>query len=221
MRVLLIEEDVPLADFLRQRLQDDQFSVELAKDGEQGRRLLDSRPCDLAILDLPLPGVSGFGLLRQIRERTPYLPVLLLSGSGAIEDRVMALDAGADDYLAKPFSYAELLARLRALLRRGKSPPKLLLTVADLELDRVEHSVRRGNRSVSLTPKEFALLEFLMQHPGQPVTRSTITEKAWKLGGDTMTNIVDVYINYLRRKIDRNCDHRLIRTIRGVGYQIG
>ena len=176
---------------------------------------------DLVILDLNLPGTGGLDVLRNIRSRKPDLPVMVVTGSSMVEERVRGLDAGADDYVAKPFAFAELAARIRAVLRRGNRPANAVLTVADLALDRVDHSVKRSGHSIELSPKEFALLEFLMRHAGQPVTRTAIVEQVWKLNFDTMTNVVDVYINYLRREIDTGYDHALIRTIRGVGYQIG
>jgi len=210
MRTLVIEDDSPLAEFLEQRLRDDHFTVDIAGDGEEGQRLAENSAYDLVILDLALPRIHGLDVLRHIRV-----------GSNGIDDRVKGLDAGADDYLAKPFSYAELSARMRALLRRSGGSTKIVLKVDDLELDRFARTVRRGSCGIELTPKEFALLEFLMQRPRQPVTRLMISELAWKLESDTMTNVVDVYINYLRRKIDSGYERRLIRTVRGVGYQIG
>jgi DNA-binding response OmpR family regulator len=221
MRTLVIEDDSPLAEFLEQRLRDDHFTVDIAGDGEEGQRLAENSAYDLVILDLALPRIHGLDVLRHIRVKKPDLPVLLLTGSNGIDDRVKGLDAGADDYLAKPFSYAELSARMRALLRRSGGSTKIVLKVDDLELDRFARTVRRGSCGIELTPKEFALLEFLMQRPRQPVTRLMISELAWKLESDTMTNVVDVYINYLRRKIDSGYERRLIRTVRGVGYQIG
>jgi DNA-binding response OmpR family regulator len=159
-------------------------------------------------------------VLRGIRSNNPDLPVLIVTGSCLVEERVRGLDAGADDYVAKPFAFAELAARLRAVIRRGNRPARSVLKVADLELDRVTHLVQRAGRAIELSPKEFALLEFLMRNLGQAVSRTEIIEQVWKLNYDTMTNVVDVYINYLRRKIDSGFDKRLIRTIRGVGYQI-
>src|SRR5712672_2202147 len=190
MRILVAEDDAPLADFLRQRLVQEQFAVQLASDGTEAQRLAANQAFDLVILDLNLPGTGG-------------------------------LDVLADDYVAKPFAFAELAARIRAVLRRGNRPANAVLTVADLALDRVDHTVRRNGHNIELSPKEFALLEFLMRNAGQAVTRTAIVEQVWKLNFDTMTNVVDVYINYLRRKVDTGYDHALIRTVRGVGYQIG
>jgi two-component system copper resistance phosphate regulon response regulator CusR len=145
----------------------------------------------------------------------------MVAGESTVEDRVRGLDAGADDYIAKPFAFAELAARIRAVLRRGNRPARAILQIGDLELDRVSHDVRRGNHAIELSPKEFSLLEFLMRNEGRPVSRNTIVEQVWKLHFDSMTNVVDVYINYLRRKVDSGHNHALIRTVRGIGYQIG
>ena len=221
MRILVAEDDAPLADFLRQRLVQEQFAVQLASDESEAQRLAADQAFDLVILDLNLPGAVRLDVLKNIRSRKPDLPVMVVTGSSMVEDRVRGLDAGADDYVAKPFAFAELAARIRAVLRRGNRPANAVLTVADLALDRVDHTVRRNGHSIDLSPKEFALLEFLMRHAGRPVTRTAIVEHVWKLNFDTMTNVVDVYINYLRRKVDSPYDHALIRTVRGVGYQIG
>jgi DNA-binding response OmpR family regulator len=221
MRILVAEDDAPLADFLHQRLVQEQFAVQMVSDGKEAQRLATDQSYDLVILDLNLPGAPGLDVLRHIRSKKPDLPVLIVTGSSMVEERVRGLDAGADDYVAKPFAFAELAARIRAVLRRGSRPAQAVITVGDLALDRVTHTVQRGGHAIDLSPKEFALLEFLMRHAGQPVTRTAIVEQVWKLNFDTMTNVVDVYINYLRRKVDTGYDHVLIRTIRGVGYQIG
>jgi two-component system, OmpR family, copper resistance phosphate regulon response regulator CusR len=221
MRILVAEDDAPLADFLRQRLVQEQFAVQLASDGIEAQRLAADQAFDLVILDLNLPGAAGLDVLRNIRSHKPDLPVMVVTGSSQVEDRVRGLDAGADDYVAKPFAFAELAARIRAVLRRGNRPANAVLTIADLAVDRVNHAVQRAGHDIELSPKEFALLEYLMRHAGQPVTRTAIVEQVWKLNFNTMTNVVDVYINYLRRKVDTGYDHALIRTVRGVGYQIG
>ena len=221
MRILMAEDDAPLAEFLHQRLQQEQFAVQVVSNGKEAQQLASDQSYDLVILDLSLPGVNGLEVLREIRSKKPDLPVLIVTGASMVEERVRGLDAGADDYLAKPFAFAELAARVRAILRRGNRPARAVLQVEDLELDRVSHAVRRGNRNIELSPKEFALLEFLMRHEGKPVSRSSIVEHVWKLNLDTVTNVVDVYINYLRRKVDSGYDRPLIRTIRGIGYQIG
>jgi DNA-binding response OmpR family regulator len=221
MRILIVEDDAPLGEFLKLRLREHQFSVDIAAVVADAIHMTDKGSYDLVLLDLGLPGADGMELLRHIRGTKPQLLVLLLMGSATSEDRVKALDAGADDYMTKPFSFAELSARIRALLRRIHAPASAVLKVEDLELDRIGRTVRRGGCAIDLTQKEFALLELLMQRPLQPMSRVAITEQAWKSSDDTTTNIVDVYINYLRKKIDSGFDRPLIRTIRGVGYQIG
>jgi DNA-binding response OmpR family regulator len=221
MRILVAEDDAPLAEFLQQRLQQEQFSVQMVRDGPEAQRHASDQPYDFVVLDLNQSSEGGLNTLRHIRATKPDLPVLIVTAANLAEERVRMLDAGADDSLAKPFAFAELAARIRAVLRRGSRPAHAVLKVADLEIDRVAHAVRRAGHSIELSPKEFALLEFLMRHEGQAVTRTAIVEQVWKLNFDTMTNVVDVYINYLRRKVDSGYDQPLIRTIRGVGYQIG
>ncbi len=187
MRILVAEDDAPLADFLRQRLVQEQFVVQLASDGIEAQRLAANQAFDLVILDLDLPGTAGLDVLRNIRSRKPDLPVMVVTGSSQVEERVRGLDAGADDYVGKPFVFAELAARIRAVLRRGNRPANAVLTVADLAVDRVNHTVQRAGHNIELSPKEFALLEYLMRHAGQPVTRKAIVEQVWKLNFDTMT----------------------------------
>lgn len=221
MRILVAEDDAPLAEFLHQRLHDEQFLAELAVDGSEAKRLAAEASYDLVLLDLHANGCISIDVLREIRAKKPDLPVIVVATANAAEERVRLLDAGADDSLGKPFSFAELTARIRAVLRRGTRPAQSVLRVADLEVDRVAHAVHRAGRSIDLSPKEFALLEFLMLHEGQAVTRTAIVEHVCKINFDTMTNVVDVYINYLRRKVDSGHDRPLIHAIRGVGYQIG
>jgi DNA-binding response OmpR family regulator len=221
MRILVAEDDAPLADFLHQRLLQEQFNVQMVSTGVEAQRLAAEQPYDVVLLDLSVSGLTGLDVLRGIRSKKPDLPVLIVTAAGLVEERVRGLDAGADDYLAKPFAFAELAARIRAVMRRGNRTVSATLKVEDLELDRITHSVQRRGQPIELSPKEFALLEFLMRHVGQPVARAAIVEQVWKLHFDTMTNVVDVYINYLRRKVDSGYDHPLIRTIRGIGYQIG
>ena len=221
MRILVAEDDAPLAEFLRQRLQQEQFAVQVVSSGPEAEQLASDPSYDLVILDLNLPGLAGLDVLRGIRSKRPDLPVVIVTGASMVEERVRGLDAGADDYLAKPFAFAELAARIRAVLRRGGRPTRAILQVEDLAVDRVNRTVRRGSHNIDLSRKEFALLEFLMRYEGRPVSRTAIVEQVWKLNFDTMTNVVDVYINYLRRKVDSGYNRALIRTIRGVGYQIG
>jgi DNA-binding response OmpR family regulator len=221
MRILVAEDDAPLAEFLHQRLQQEQFSVQMVSDGAEAQRLASDQPYDFVVLDLNSRPEGGLDVLRKIRAKKPDLPVLMVTGASQADERVRLLDAGADDSLAKPFAFAELAARIRAVLRRGSRPGRAVLKIADLEVDRVAHVVQRGGRAIDLSPKEYALLEFLMRHEGEAVTRTAIVEQVWKINFDTMTNVVDVYINYLRRKVDSGFDQPLIRTVRGVGYQIG
>jgi len=199
----------------------DQYLVDVALDGKQAQLLLTEAEFDLVILDLMLPIVNGYQVLSGIRTQRSSLPVLVLSGRATVEERVKVLDHGADDYLAKPFSFTELSARVRALLRRSADRVEIVLRVEDLELDRAERAVRRAGRRIDLTPREFALLEYLMRNAGQRVTRSMIIKHIWEFSLDTMTNVLDVYINYLRYKVDQDFEKKLIHTIRGVGYQLG
>jgi len=221
MRILVSGNDVPLADFLRQKLEAEQFVVDLIPGTREAEILVAERPCDLALLDLALPYAAGIEALRHIRAKKPELPVVFLTSLENVDERARCLDAGADDLVPKPFAFTELAARIRAVLRRGSHAARAQLQIEDLVMDRLSHSVHRSGHAIDLSPKEFSLLEFLMRHAGHPVTRSTIVEQVWRLNVETMTNVVDVYINYLRRKVDSGYDHPLIRTIRGTGYQIG
>jgi len=220
MRILIVEDDAPLASFLRKGLQAEDYAVDVATDGALARVMALESDYDLMILDLNLPKLDGMAVLNAVRPKKPSLPVLVLTSRSRVEDRVQSLDTGADDYLSKPFSFAELAARVRALLRRGTRSFDVVLRVGDLELDRVTHRVQRAGRSVELTSKEFALLEYLMRNSGRRVTRAMIIEHVWNLSFDTTTNVVDVYVAYLRRKVDRPPGRRLIHTIRGVGYEL-
>jgi DNA-binding response OmpR family regulator len=221
MRILVAEDDAALAGFLSQRLQQEQFAVKVVDDGNEAQRLATDEYYDLVILDPNLSGAAGFEVLRNISLKKPELPVLIVTGPSPLEDRVKCLDAGADDFVAEPFAFAELAARIRAVLRRVSRPARAVLNVEDLELDRISHLVQRSGYALALSPKEFALLECLMRRAGQPVSRMEIVREVWKLNFETATNVVDVYVNYLRRKLDAGHKHRLIRTIRGFGYQIG
>ena len=221
MRILVAENDVPLADFLRQKLEAEQFVVDLIPGTREAETLVVERPCDLALLDLALPYAAGIEALRHIRAKKPELPVVFLTSLENVDERARCLDAGADDLVPKPFAFTELVARIRAVLRRGSHAARAQLQIEDLVMDRLSHSVHRSGHAIDLSPKEFSLLELLMRHDGHPVTRSTIVEQVWRLNVEPMTNVVDVYINYLRRKVDSGYDRPLIRTIRGTGYQIG
>jgi DNA-binding response OmpR family regulator len=220
MRILVVEDDAPLASFLRKGLEAEHYAVDVAPDGEEARWLACECEYDLMMLDLNLPKLDGISVLRVVRPKKASLPVLVLTGRDRIEDRVQALDSGADDCLVKPFSFTELSARVRALLRRRPVATGTLLKIADLELDRVERTVRRAGKLIELTSKEFGLLEYLLRNAGHRITRNMIVEHVWNLSFDTGTNIVDVYINYLRKKIDDGFSPRLIHTVRGVGYEL-
>ena len=220
MRILIAEDDEALARFVRQGLEGEHYAVDVFADGEQARTAAAANDYDMVILDLNLPKLDGVSVLRQVRLKKPSLPVLVLTQRTRVEDRVQCLDLGADDYLGKPFSFSELSARIRALVRRSHLPSESVLAVADLKLDRVERRVERGGQRIELTTKEFALLEYLMRNAGRKVTRSMIIEHVWNLTFDTTTNVVDVYINYLRRKIDDSHPTKLIHTVRGVGYEL-
>lgn len=221
MRVLVAEDDNALASFVRKGLEAEHYSVDIASDGEEAQYMAEEYDYDLVILDLTLPQTDGLHVLKRVRAKKSGLPILVLTARSRVEDRVKGLDLGADDYLTKPFSFSELSARVRALLRRGSRPAESVLRAEDLELNRVERTVKRAGRRIELTPKEFALLEYLMLNAGRRVTRTMIIEHVWNLSFDTMTNVVDVYINYLRKKVDEGFGHKLIRTVRGVGYQLG
>jgi two-component system copper resistance phosphate regulon response regulator CusR len=197
MRILIAEDDTALAGFVPKGLEAEHYAVDVSSDGEQARALGTEFDYDLIVLDLTLPRLDGVTILKQVRSRKPSVPILVLTARSRVEDRVLCLDAGADDYLMKPFSFSELSARIRALLRRNRVPPESVLTVEDLKLDRVERRVTRGNRAIELTSKEFALLEYLMRNAGRRVTRAMIIEHVWNLSFDSATNLVDVYVAYL------------------------
>ena len=219
MNILLVEDDKGIARFVRKGLLEHGFSVDLASDGEAGLNLALQRRHDLIILDILLPKMDGFKILTGVRAASMQTPVIVLTARDSEEDIVRGLNAGADDYLTKPFSFNELLARVHALLRRGGggNPPSKL-RLADLTLEVDGHRVFRGEEKIDLTPKEYALLEFFMRHPGEIITRTMINEKVWDYHFDTSTNIVEVHMSHLRNKIDKNFKTRLLHTVKGVGY---
>jgi two-component system copper resistance phosphate regulon response regulator CusR len=221
MRILIAEDDAPLASFIAKTFTAEDHSADIAGDGEEALQRLADSAYDLLILDLNLPVVAGSQVLSRIRTYDADLPILILTAVDHVAERVACLDAGADDYLTKPFSFSELSARVRALLRRKSRPVETVLRIEDLQLDCVRRTVHRAGRAIELTPKEFSLLEYFMRNVGRSITRNMIIEFVWKLSPDTMTNVVDVYVNYLRKKIDDGARIKLIHTIRGVGYEFG
>jgi len=219
MRILVVEDDQKVANFIQNGLEQEGCAVDVLREGTHAGDQARTIDYDAVILDLMLPGRSGFQVLRDIRARKASLPVIILTAKDSIEDRVVGLDSGADDYMVKPFSLAELSARLRAVLRRG-APRENVLRVADLEVDTVARSVRRAGRKIDLKPKEYALLEYLLRNSGRPVTKSLIIEHVWDLHFDSVSNVVEVHVNSLRNKIDREFSPPLLHTIRGVGYML-
>ncbi|HVT38174.1 MAG TPA: response regulator transcription factor [Gemmatimonadaceae bacterium] len=220
MKVLLVEDDPTVGQFVKRGLEEQRWSVDLVADGEEGERLARSQPYDLVILDMRLPGRSGLEVLRNLRAKGFERPVLVLTAQDAVDAKVQTLRAGADDYVTKPFAFEELLARVEALVRRPRELVSPLLKVGDLEVSLDARDVRRGGKSVELTPKEFLVLEYLMRHAGRVMSRTLITEYAWGYHFDPGTNIVDVVINHLRKKVDTGRGKKLISTVRGVGYVI-
>ncbi len=218
MRILVVEDEKKVANFIKQGFEEEGYAVDWAADGRAGLVLALDGVHDLIILDLNLPKMDGIQVLRELRRAKIKAPVLLLTVRAMIEDKVLGLDTGADDYLTKPFSFQELLARVRALLRRRQEAESTLLQVADLTLDPARRLVRRGSEKIDLSAKEFALLDYFMRNPGRVLTRTMIAEHVWDYDFDTTTNIIDVYVNFLRKKIDYDREVKLIHTVRGVGY---
>jgi DNA-binding response OmpR family regulator len=224
-RVLIVEYEPKAAESFRKWLEENNFGADIAPDGAVGRHLALSEKYDLVLLDLNLPYVSGYEVCREIKNQKPQMPVILVTALGGIDQKLSGFDAGADDYIVKPFDFRELMARMRLLLRRPKDEPSSsgqegVLRAADLEMNLAFKTVRRGNTLISLTAKEFALLEFLMKKSGKVASRYEIVEEVWDVNFDTGTNVVDVYINFLRRKIDKNFEPKLIHTKQGMGYFI-
>ena len=218
MRILIVEDEKKVASFIKKGLTEEGYAVDLASDGETGLEMGLDGVHDLIVLDINLPGRDGLSVLREIRKKKVTIPVLLLTVRTAIEDKVIGLDTGADDYLTKPFAFQELLARVRALLRRQTDAEAPLLKIADLTLDPARRLVFRGVEKIELTTKEFALLDYFMRNPDRVLTRTMIADHVWDYDFDPMTNVIDVYVNYLRKKIESGRDPKLIHTVRGVGY---
>jgi two-component system copper resistance phosphate regulon response regulator CusR len=219
MRILVVEDEKRIADFLCRGLQGAGYAVDAAANGAAALENVHSTDYDLVILDLMLPDMDGLQVLEKVRNRKSGPPVLILSARGTLDDRVHGLEQGADDYLVKPFAFVELLARVRALLRRGQPTPEKL-QVGDLTLDCIRRKVLRGNETIDLAPKEFGILEYMMRNRGRPLSRTMIVEHVWDMDYDGLTNIVDVYIRHLRSKIDDRFPQKLIQTVRGIGYMI-
>jgi DNA-binding response OmpR family regulator len=218
MRLLLVEDEKKVSDLVARALRAESYAVDVAEDGARGWELAQSYAYDLIILDLMLPQLPGEELLRRIRRTNPAVPILVLTARGATADKVNNFEAGADDYLTKPFAFAELIMRVKALLRRGPITRSSVLRVGDLEVDRFTQQVRRAGRRIELTPKEYALLEYLAANPGRVFSRTMIIEHVWDQSFEGLTNIVDVYVRHLRAKVDDPFPVKLIRTVRGVGY---
>lgn len=218
MRILLVEDEKKIASFIERGLKEEHYAVDVAGDAEKALFLAEVNIYDLMIVDIMLPGKDGLAVCRELRGKKIDVPILILTAKDTVRDKVLGLNSGADDYLTKPFAFEELLARVRALLRRKKADKATLLKIADLELDQVTHKVRRAGQEISLTSKEYALLEYFMLNASQVITRTMISEHVWNEDFDSFTNVIDVYVNYLRNNIDRGFKKQLINTIRGVGY---
>ncbi|HJV36935.1 response regulator transcription factor [Geomonas sp.] len=218
MRILVVEDEKKVASFIKRGLEEEQYEVTTAADGEEGLKLALEKQFDLIVLDWMLPKKDGLSVLKDLRERKNVTPILMLTAKDSVEDIVAGLDSGSDDYLTKPFAFAELLARVRALMRRSELDRGAEIRFADLRLDPVTHKVWRKEKEIDLTAKEYGLLEYFMRNPHQVLTRTMIAEHVWDYTFDSFTNIIDVYVNYLRKKIDRDADKKLIHTVRGVGY---
>jgi two-component system copper resistance phosphate regulon response regulator CusR len=220
MRILLVEDEKKVADIIDRGLKAERFAVDVAHDGADGWELAAAYEYDLVILDLMLPGLSGTEILQKIRAKNQQVPILILTARDAMSDKVKNFEAGADDYLTKPFAFAELLLRVKALLRRGPVNRSSVLRVADLEIDRLSQNVKRAGKKIELTSKEYALLEYLATNPGRVFSRTMIIEHVWDQSFQGLTNIVDVYVRHLREKVDDPFPVKLLRTVRGVGYSL-
>jgi two-component system copper resistance phosphate regulon response regulator CusR len=220
MRILLVEDEPKVAGLVQRGLAAERYAVDVSSNGREGWELAEAYPYDLIILDLMLPQLEGADVLQRIRKKNDFVPVLVLTARDTVEDKVRLFELGADDYLTKPFAFAELLVRVKALLRRGPVNRSSTLRVGDLELDRLTQLVKRGGRRIELTTKEYQLLEYLMQNPGRIMSRNMIIEHVWDQSFDGFTNIVDVYVRHLRAKVDDDFEYKMIRTVRGSGYMV-
>lgn len=220
MRILMVEDEPKLSAFVKRGLMAERYAVDTIGDGATGLEYAETYPYDLIIMDLMLPAMSGEDLLQRVRRRDTCVPVLVLTAKDAVQEKVKLFELGADDYLTKPFAFAELLVRVKALLRRGPVNRSSTLRVGDLELDRLTQQVKRGSKRIELTAKEYSLLEYLMQNADRVLSRNMIIEHVWDQSFDGITNIVDVYVGHLRSKVDDSCNSKMIRTIRGTGYMI-
>jgi heavy metal response regulator len=218
MRILIVEDEKKVAAFIKKGLEEETYAVDVAYDGEEGLFLGLENQYDLIILDLMLPAIDGLEVLSRLRGNKVDTPILLLTAKDSVEDKVTGLNTGADDYLTKPFAFSELLARIRVLLRRGKAETKTVLQIDGLTLDLVSHKVNRDGEEIELTGKEYSLLEYFMRNQGKVLTRTMIAEHVWDYNFDTFTNVIDVYVNHLRKKIDKSYPDKLLHTLRGVGY---
>jgi len=218
MRVLVVEDEKRIASFIERGLKEEKYAVDVAYDGEEGAYLADINTYDLMVLDIMLPKKDGVTICRDLRQKKNITPILMLTARNTVKDKVSGLNAGADDYLPKPFAFEEFLARVKALLRRTGEHKDPLLKLADLTLNQITHEVKRNGKLIVLTSKEYALLEYFMLHPGQVITRTMISEHVWNEDFDSLTNVIDVYIKFLRNKIDKGFKHKLIHTLRGRGY---
>jgi heavy metal response regulator len=218
MRILVVEDEKKVSSFIKRGLEEEKYEVDVAYDGDEGIKLAIDRQYDAIILDWMLPKQDGLSVLKELRAHHKATPVLMLTAKDTVDDIVAGLDSGSDDYLTKPFAFAELLARVRALLRRSEMDRGAELRFGELRIDPVTHKVWRGDKEIDLTAKEYSLLEYFMRNPNQVLTRTMIADHVWDYTFDSFTNIIDVYVNYLRKKIDRDADKKLIHTVRGVGY---
>jgi len=218
MRILVVEDEKKLASFIRRGLKENKYAVDLAENGDKGLFMAEVNPYDLIILDIMLPGRDGISICRELRKKNNNVPILMLTARDDVKDKITGLDSGADDYLTKPFAFGELLARVRALMRRKTNTKTTKLKVADLELDQLTHKASRAGKNIELTSTEYALLEYLMLNANQVVTRTMISEHVWNDDFDSFSNVINVYVNYLRKKIDSDFKKKLIHSIRGTGY---